>query len=433
LEDFKGIKYILVNSEEILDQNILEPNNSLIKVVLEEGYSFDTMDISFDYYVKIAPSDNISEINEYCDEINDIYGDKNYRKSYDSEGKNSIFNKYNIFTNESLKTICNDTNCILCLGIDINYCIVCKGNYTFISGDEYRFGKKKICSESQNNINSTDDFSHNIIISSDIKLDELTNSEKLNKDELTYNEESSNNKNIGELSNEYYLLSDFDSPNSNALKKTDEITNKIISDSYINGNNLKTEINNGITDEISNKKGIFSDNYKEEISNLKGEQNDRIINYISNANKMISDYSNNLSYNIYSEEISYEFNNDELTDNKKINDINSFVDSTYTNKYEISNKNEYSIISDKNGNIIPSDFNSTNDKNIIYTEKLSYKANISSDNLLISDISTKNNEAFIEELMNDNFKDINLSNEQIKNYMKILKNISLKNIMEIIL
>ena len=249
----------------------------------------------------------------------------------------------------------------------------------------------------------------------------MTNSEKLNKDELTYNEESSNNKNIGELSNEYYLLSDFDSPNSNALKKTDEITNKIISDSYINGNNLKTEINNNITDEISNKKGIFSDNYKEEISNLKGEQSDRIINYISNANKMISDYSNNLSYNIYSEEISYEFNNDELTDNKKINDINSFVDSTYTNKYEISNKNEYSIISDKNGNIIPSDFNSTNDKNIIYTEKLSYKANISSDNLLISDISTKNNEAFIEELMNDNFKDFNLSNEQIKKLYEDIK------------
>ena len=198
------------------------------------------------------------------------------------------------------------------------------------------------------------------------------------------------------------------------MKKTDEITNKIISDSYINGNNLKTEINNGITNEISNKKGIFSDNYKEEISNLKGEQSDRIINYISNANKMISDYSNNLSYNIYSEEISYEFNNDELTDNKKITDINSFVDSTYTNKDEISNKNEYSIISDKNGKIIPSDFNSINDKNIIYTEKLSFKANISIDNLLITDISTKNNEAFIEEIMNDNFKDINLSNEQIK-------------------
>ena len=120
LEDFKGIKYILVNSEEILDQYILEPNNSLIKVILEEGYSFDTMDISFDYYLKIAPSDNISEINEYCDEINDIYGNKNYRKFlYDTEGKNSIFNKYNIFTNESLKTICNNTNCILCLGIDI--------------------------------------------------------------------------------------------------------------------------------------------------------------------------------------------------------------------------------------------------------------------------------------------------------------------------
>ena len=110
-----------------------------------------------------------------------------------------------------------------------------------------------------------------------------------------------------------------------------------------------------------------------------------------------------------------------LIDNKKITDINSFVDSTYTNKDEISNKNEYSIISDKNGNIIPSDFNSTNDKNIIYTEKLSYNANISNDNLLISDISTKNNEAFIEELMNDNFKDFNLSNEQRKKLYEDIK------------
>ena len=334
--DYNGVNYILVNSGEIFDQNYMDPNDSLIKVVLEEGYSFGLLNINFHYYVKIAPSDNISEINEHCDEINDIYGDRNYSNSYDNEQKNSIFNDYNIYTNESLKTICNDTNCILCLEIDINYCIVCKGKYTFIFGDEYKFGKKKICSEVQNDINSTEDFSHNIIISYDIKTDNLTNSENINKDELTYNEESSNNINRVELSNENNLISDY-------------------------------------------KSSILSD------------------------------------------KISYEYNNDELSENKKNSNINLFEDSTNINKDVISNKNEQSIISDKNENIILSDYHSTIDTNIIYTEKLSYIANISSNNLLITDISTNNNGAFIEELMNDNFKDMNLSNEQIKKLYESIK------------
>ena len=419
-DDIKGVKYFLINSKEILEQNYMEPNNSLLKVILEEGYSFNIINITFDYYVNIIPPNNISEINEYCDEINDIYGNKNYRDSYDSETKKSIFNAYNIYTNESLETICNDTNCILCLGIDINYCIVCKGNYIFIPDDEYRFGKKKICTEVQNDINNTDEFSNSIIISNDIKMAELTNSEKFNKDVFTYSEEISNNINIDKLSNENYLLSDYESLNTNTLKNIDEITN-IISESYFNENNKVTEINNDITDEISNKKNIISDKYKDEISNIKGEQSDRIINYISNTNRMISDYSNNLSYNIYSDEISYELNTDELSENKKISDINSFADSTNMNKDEISNKNEYSIISDQNENIFPSNNHSTNDSIIFNSEKLSYLNNMSSDNLAITDIFTNNNGTFIEKLMNDNFKDINLSHEQIKKLYEDIK------------
>ena len=69
-----------MNSGELLDE-VLDPDDSLVKVVLEFGYSFNRSLINFNYQMMIKPSDNITEINDYCDEINDTYGDKNDQKS----------------------------------------------------------------------------------------------------------------------------------------------------------------------------------------------------------------------------------------------------------------------------------------------------------------------------------------------------------------
>jgi len=431
-EYIEGVKYILVNSGEILEQYEIYQNDSVIKIVLEDGYSIDANLIYFSYKLVITPSGDINEINEYCDKINDVYGDKKDNNSYSFESKNSIFNSYEFYIYEDLETICNDSNCILCLREDINYCIVCKGNYNFTFGDEYMYKKKKICEEVSYEINSTDNFSNVIITLSDTKKDELTNSEKFNTEKLTYNKE---------ITNEKYLLTDYE---SSITKKTNEITYKtetdsnnnqkeILTDSNTETNKVNTEVNisnteaNTVNTEEINKKN-FSDIYKDELTNIIEEKNDIITNKISIENKNINESVNTLSYNIYSEEI-----NDELSENNKITDMNSFETSNDIYKEKISNIIETSINSDTNKNLILSDYDSTSNKSIINTEKLSYINNISTDNLLsnkyntlITNILTNNNKISIEELMNDKFKDINLSKEQLQKLYEDIKEYIMK-------
>ena len=409
-------------------------NDSLVKIVIE---AIDETAFPFTLGLIIKPPDDINEINEYCDEINDFYGDKNDKNSYSFVLKYSVFNIFYFYINENLETICNDTNCILCLRDDINYCIVCKGNYTFIIGDEYMYKKKKICEEVPDEINNTDNFSHDNIILSDTKIDELTNSKQFKSDILTYNKEITNDIKTDKLSNDKYLLTDYESSNTK-LKKTNEIANKIETDSNNNENEMltdsntetytvNTEANNFNTEELYNKKN-YSDIYKDELTNIKEVKSEVIKNEISNEKNMINDSINNLSYNFYSDELSYEFNNDGLSENKKITDMNSFETSTDIYKEKISNTIEISINSDTNKNVIISDFDSSSNKNIINTEKLSYINNISSDNfltnkynILITDILTNNNKISIEELINGKFKDINLSNEQLKKIYEDIK------------
>ena len=410
-EDIEGVNYILVNSEEILDLYYVDPDDSLIKIVLEEGYSIAQMDIIFYYQLVIIPSDNITEFNEFCDEINDDYGDKNEKNSYPFENKYSIPNYYHINITENLENVCNDINCILCLEKDLNYCIVCKGNYTFIYDDKYIYGKKKICKGIENETN-TDNFSHDNIILSDIKTDELTNNEKINSDKLTYKMEITNDIKIDDSSNEKHLI------------KTNEMNNRIES-SNINVNKMLTDINSEInSDNNDNSNEIsssshFSNSYKDALSNSKEEKSDETTVKISNENYMIGVSDNSLSYDISSDKISYLLNSDKLTENKTISDWNTFENVTDIIKDEISNKN--SIISYINENMITNDYDSASNQNIINSEKISYVNNISNDNLLISDISTNNNEIFIEELINGKFKDINFSNEQLKKLYEDIK------------
>ena len=438
-DDIDGVKFFLVNSGKILGEYYIHQNDSLIKIVFE---AIDENVIFFGYKLIIKPSDDINEINEYCDKINDVYGDKTDSNSYSFVLKNSAFNSYEFYIYKDLETICNDTNCILCLRDDINYCIVCKGNYTFIFGDEYMYKKKKICKEVPQEINNTDNFSHDNIILSDTTIDELTNSKQFKSDKLTYNKEITNDIKTDELSNEKYLLSDYESSNTK-IKKTNEITykidtdsnnneNKMLTDSKTETNTVNTESNIFNTEELFNKNN-FSDIYKDDITNIKEVKSEVITNEISNENNMINDSVKNLSYNIYSDEKSYEFNKDDLSENKKITDINSFETSTDIYKEKISNKIEVSIISDTNENVTLSENDSTSNKNIINTEKLSYINNISTDNLLsnkynilITDILTNNNGISIEELINGKFKDINISNEQLKKLYEDIKEYIIK-------
>ena len=582
-EFFEGIIYFLVNSGKILESYYIDPDDSLIKIVIENGYFIEANYITFHYYLRIIPSDNMDENNEFCDEINDTYGDRNNEDSYSFNLKASPFNDYNIYIYKDLETSCDDKNCILCLANDITYCITCKGNYTFIYGEEYMFKKKKICDDVQDEVNNnTNYFSNDINKLTDAKTDELTNTEKFINDKLTYSQEIANHIKTDKLSNENYLLSDYESSNTNLIK-TDEIPYKIESDSNNNQNKMltdrNTEVNNDNTEdntatngntevhaintvntegnivnkgntevniintvntesntinntntintedktiytvntedntanngnievntintantedktiytvntedntanngntevntintantedntvnkgntevntintvntganiisntntintednivnteEISNKSN-FSDIYKEEMTNIKEEQSDTITNKISNEGKIINDSVNSLSNNIYSNEISYKINTDELSENKKITDMNSFEKSSDIYKGEISNKIESSIISDTNDNVILNEHDSTSNKNIINTDKLTYINKLSTDNLLsnkynlLTDISTHNNGITIEELINDKFKDINLSNEQLKKLYEDIK------------
>ena len=290
-----NIELIGVDGE---DMNTFNPEKPIVKIILNDNI-FKLSNFEFSVYILFSLPESVEEFNEHCNKINETFGVKNDESSYTLyQCKESHIFYYSIFINYELSNNCT-VDCILCLDNDPNYCIVCKGKYTFIFGDEYKFGKKKICSEVQNDINSTEDFSHNIIISYDIKTDNLTNDSIGIDFKSTYSH--TNTK----------LYFDYSSnPNSVENINKDDLNNKNNTD--IN----KTYIFNRINSAKSSKKYI-SDRLDSSCYNYSYETNPNIITR-NNDNSII-----NKNYKSSNEEKKYEsIKIDDIPPKKKENKIN---------------------------------------------------------------------------------------------------------------
>ena len=142
--DEGNIKLIGINEESI--NYYVYPNNPLVKVIFNDNI-LGVSNLTFITTIYSSLPDTVEKFNEHCDKINDTFGNKNDESSYvlyTDKDSHEIY--YYIVFKEKLSTICNITNCELCLISDLNYCIVCKdNNYTIFEDQKYPYGKLKIC------------------------------------------------------------------------------------------------------------------------------------------------------------------------------------------------------------------------------------------------------------------------------------------------
>ena len=123
-------------------------NQCIIQIELTD---FSPKEIKIKYVVQMESPDNVNEFNKYCDKYNDTFGDIDDYSSYYSMSR-SYLSYFYVNLTENLATECNDTNCILCLENDRNYCITCiDDNYTIINDENYESGKIKICIKEEGN------------------------------------------------------------------------------------------------------------------------------------------------------------------------------------------------------------------------------------------------------------------------------------------
>ena len=408
-----NINYFILNSEDsdiefIKNGRTIDLDNPIVKVLLKDNI-FTPKNITLTIYISFSLPETVQEFNEYCNKINETFGDKNDESSYtlNKDEKFSQDINYIISINEALSNKCNVNGCDLCLGSDENYCIVCKDdNYIMIEDKKYPYGKLKICSEK--------------------KSDEITN-------EIT-----------GEITNE---ITDLNTDEKTSImtnkitnevteQKTDEITNKItekITNEIINKitekitNEITIEITSKITSEITDEKtneitNKITNKITEEITiEVSNEIKEILTNFITEktTNKDTEEIINTLSDKL-TNEITERISNEkiketiiELTEKltselteKKVDEKTEEI----TNEYirEITNKMSEKLTNKDNTNYITSN---------IDTEKL---INDLTNKIKTTEISN-NTEISFEELMNDKYKNTTLSNEEIEEIYKHIK------------
>ena len=168
--DFSGLIKYYDEADELLDLYIdyLYRFDDIIKAEIMINSSVSN-EMLFYYQVYMEIPDNVSIFNQYWDRINDTLGSRNDKESNGLSMLTSSYIYYYITIKQNLSPLCNDENCTLCLEEDKDYCLICKdNNYIVLYGDEYKFGKLKLCiepktettiieeiSSTQNNVPST--------------------------------------------------------------------------------------------------------------------------------------------------------------------------------------------------------------------------------------------------------------------------------------
>ena len=352
------------------EDNFFSFDEPLIKIELTD---FSSKEIEIKYYVQMQTSSQVTEFNMYVDKYNDTFGDITNNNFYKKEVR-SQFAYYNVNITQNLSTECNDTNCTLCLEKNRNYCIICRNdNYTIINSTEYEFGKIKLCYKVEE---STEETSTTINLKSSIINEEtVLTYENYNKSSTTIKYESTHlNENQSESYNKSPTTSIYESTHLNENQS----------------NNIEVS-----TEEIKNQSSttIKIDNTDKSISETD--------NLESNDTQTETKESDKSTSNTH-------INTDELTNENYQTSKND--DLKYTD--QLSNENGYNQtdISSYSENKTSTDY-LTNQNTI--SEK-TFDSELSEDSFISDKI-------LLEDLLNDKYKDTNLSNEEIKKLYEELK------------
>ena len=377
LFSYEEIEIFDINGEEIDYQ--IYPNNALVKIILNE-YIFEMPSFMIFLSIFCSLPKKVEQFNKLFNKINDTFGDKTDESSYTLNQK-SLYSHtlyYYIYIEQELSNKCNNNLCDLCLKTDLNYCLVCKDdNYYFIEDQNHLYNKSKICLEKKTD-KITEEITNEITEKKTIEItDKIMNkiTEKIT-DEIT-------NEITVKITNE--ITSEITG------KKTEEITNEITN-----------KITNKITEEITNEiKEIVTNFITEKITNKDTEE---IINVITN--KLTNEMTERLSNEAMTEKLI-----DEVTE--KIKEEKTEL---ITNEYirEITDKITEKLSNKDNINYITSN---------IETEKLINELTNKINTNGISNIT----EISFEELMKDKYKNASLSNEEIEEIYKHIKDYITKN------
>ena len=379
----EGINYYDLKSGDLLDfvnyiDNVRKPEEDSIKIELA-GDIIEKIRIYFKYGFIISTPINLEDYNNYCDNYNNEYGDINDTEFYKSPIERRIFSfYYYINITENLSRECNDTNCTLCLSDDRYYCLVCKDdNYTIIYNESSKYDKFKICYKEEEIIETTmrEESSNNFDTT---LITELITSNSLNN----YDELTNDNKDMDKT-----IFSDFESLSNEKISQIVEDTNSLIS------NDLKT-----ITS--TNLKTIIPTNLKTIIpTNLEKITSTNLETITSSNFKTI------------------------IPTNLKTIISTNLETITSTNFKTIIPTNLKTIISTNLKVITSTNFKTTIQTNLESIESTNLE--ISSEKQIVkTEISSNNNinELSLLDLFGDKYKNIELSNEQIKELYKDLKN-----------
>ena len=369
--------------EELLDfyEQQYFPFEDIMKVkIIKYSEILDNMILY--YEIIIQTPNEVSEYNKYCDKINDTLGDQNDNKSYIYNYKSSLGIYHYITINENLLTTCNNPNCTLCLEDNKDYCLVCgNDNYIVLEGD-YKYGKLKLCNQTENK--------NTILTEVDSQIN--IQSTNINIESTNINIQTTN--------------IDIETTNINIESTNINIPSTNIDIETTNINIESTNIN------------IPSTNIDIETTNI----NIPSTNIFIESTILTNLISTEIFTNEKTETIIPSIVNTDLTTilNEKISNTiieESIIDISSTNNIE-SLKTEGNI---DNSYLITSDSEILNNHNISSTD---FSDSIISENEVTQEnIETQNKpiELSLEDLFGDKYKEITLSKEQITEIYKDLK------------
>ena len=395
LDEMNRIEYFLLsNNEDIIKEETycFQPENAKIKISFA-NYSLDEIDIDINYKYEMKTPLELTNYIIYTDKINNSYENNQNDKSYSVHTYNSEYFHYYININKNLSFECNDSNCALCLRNDTNYCLICNYEYDILYNKSYYKGKKKICK----NIYNTDEssYSEEIITSklSNIKIKELLNSTDISnihntsKIDIINTDLIQNNSDIST----FQITTNIDNSMTHEIKNTEEALNN--SDTFyfkknenIDNSTILEMIN---TDNFQNNSNI---SYFEQTSNIDNSSIYEINNterFQNNSNILYIQKTSNIE----------NFTTHEITKNNE-----------FSNKIDLSNQITINYEISTNHAIINSDelFNKADKSTIISTSIIDIPITHKIEEL------TNNIEITLDDLLNGEFKDINLSDKEIK-------------------
>ena len=134
----ENTKLFYKNNGNILERNSFLIENENLSLIFNENDEYREMNYTIEYaFVAIEPE--YSHINDYISFIDNDYGNNQLEnegyQQMEYIGRSVYFN---LTINEDIISNCND-KCLLCYKRDINYCVICKYNYTFSNNEKKCF------------------------------------------------------------------------------------------------------------------------------------------------------------------------------------------------------------------------------------------------------------------------------------------------------